>query len=268
SAVPSEAPSQVPSVVPSESPSMIPSVAPSEEPSMVPSMVPSEAPSTTPSMIPSMIPSTIPSMVPSTIPSTLPSMIPSEVPSEIPSFVPSFVPSESPSMQPSMVPSASPSKSPTMAPSSQPSGNVVLVVPGFPTAQSSPYAIGYPWVAIDGSTAGDYARGQSTHTQEENDPWWYVNIGAGWGNRPSTVKYVSVWNRSDCCAERLYGGWVQLLASNGAILQQKQITSAIGFGGQTLHFSPQPDVWFIKVQLYGAGRVLSLAEVQAVGFIQ
>lgn len=78
-----------------------------------------------------------------------------------------------------------------------------------------------------------------------------------------TILFVS------CSWDRLYGGWVQLIAADGStILSQQQITSAIGAGSQTLYFESVPNVHYIKDQLTGEARALSLAEVRAVGFVK
>ena len=39
-----------------------------------------------------------------------------------------------------------------------------------------------------------------THTQQQTDPWWYVDLGC-----ERTVAKVTVTNRGDCCGERLNG---------------------------------------------------------------
>lgn len=72
-----------------------------------------------------------------------------------------------------------------------------------------------------------------------------------------------------CCSwERLYGAYVQLIAANGDVLQQQQVTSGIGSGGQTYTFSPSiPNVYKIRVTIAGT-QYLQLAEVEATGYIQ
>lgn len=47
--------------------------------------------------------------------------------------------------------------------------------------------------AIDGNTNGDYEQAKSTtHTSEEANPWWEVDLGT-----EQTVDSVAVWNRTD-----------------------------------------------------------------------
>jgi hypothetical protein len=52
--------------------------------------------------------------------------------------------------------------------------------------------------AIDGSCDGVYPNGSVTHTQEEANPWWEVDLGIA-----QPTDQVTLWNRTDCCAERL-----------------------------------------------------------------
>ncbi len=47
--------------------------------------------------------------------------------------------------------------------------------------------------AIDGNTNGDYfAANSTTHTKQENNPWWEVDLGA---DKP--IERIALWNRTD-----------------------------------------------------------------------
>ena len=154
SVVPSNQPSDEPSLVPSISPSGRPSDGPSLYPSISPSERPSEiggwnpppglefkgeAWSSIPSKGPSDRPSPYPSIYHSERPSLQPSIPPSEVVSETPSTVPSIkdwnpppglefedkawssIPSKGPTVEPSLYPSVSPSEKVSGNPSTEPS---------------------------------------------------------------------------------------------------------------------------------------------------
>jgi len=54
--------------------------------------------------------------------------------------------------------------------------------------------------AIDGATDGVFTNGSVTHTPEVAEAWWEVDLGTG-----QPVDQISIWNRTDCCAERLEG---------------------------------------------------------------
>ena len=60
--------------------------------------------------------------------------------------------------------------------------------------------------AVDGSTHGDFKGGSVTHTTETSDPWWELDLGL-----ETVLDQVTVWNRTDCCGERLDGFTLRLL---------------------------------------------------------
>lgn len=72
-----------------------------------------------------------------------------------------------------------------------------------------------------------------------------------------------------CCSwGRLYGAYVQLIAADGTVLQQHQVTSDIVGGGQTYILSPSvPNVNKIRVTIAGT-EYLQLSQVEATGYIQ
>src|SRR5262249_6722789 len=64
---------------------------------------------------------------------------------------------------------------------------------GGKATQSSTDYSGEPQRAIDGNTNGDYfAANSTTHTRQENDPWWEVDLG---GDKP--IERIVLWNRTD-----------------------------------------------------------------------
>jgi len=65
-------------------------------------------------------------------------------------------------------------------------------------SQSSEGWSGRPSRAVDGNTNQRYGHKSCTHTQRSGRPWWKVNLG-----KPYRVQKVQIWNRSDCCQNRL-----------------------------------------------------------------
>ncbi|XP_064911339.1 uncharacterized protein LOC135578892 isoform X2 [Columba livia] len=59
--------------------------------------------------------------------------------------------------------------------------------------------------AVDGNQDGNWEHGSCTHTTEEPEPWWRVDLGAR-----HAVYAVTVTNRRDCCWERLKGAQVHV----------------------------------------------------------
>jgi hypothetical protein len=72
--------------------------------------------------------------------------------------------------------------------------------------QSSEASAGTPGCAIDGNTGGAYPQGSVTDTQAERDVWWEVDLGEA-----CPIERIVIWNRTDCCEDRLQGFTVQLL---------------------------------------------------------
>ncbi len=65
-------------------------------------------------------------------------------------------------------------------------------------SQSSTSAGGTADRAIDGNTDGNWNVGSSTATADQLDPWWEVDLG---GEYP--IDLITVYNRLDCCPDRL-----------------------------------------------------------------
>ncbi|KAH3702837.1 hypothetical protein DPMN_077863, partial [Dreissena polymorpha] len=90
----------------------------------------------------------------------------------------------------------------TSAPSSTavaPDDRVNLAI-GKRAYQSSTHERGAATDAVDGCTDGTYNNYCCTHTEIEDGPWWEVDLG---GDFP--IKEIVVYNRQDCCSERLAG---------------------------------------------------------------
>lgn len=101
---------------------------------------------------------------------------------------------------------------------------------------------GFPHYAIDGNTSGNYNHKSVTHTLAEPGAWWMVDLGAVYN-----IGSVRLWNRTDCCGERLSN--FQLLVSENAIASDDPRAAR----GR-----------YVRVQLMGK-NYLSLAEVEVFG---
>src|SRR5436309_2544435 len=58
-------------------------------------------------------------------------------------------------------------------------------------------------LAVDGNTSGLWADGSVTHTYGCANDWWQVDLGSSY-----LVSSVAIWNRMDCCSDRLSDYWV------------------------------------------------------------
>jgi F5/8 type C domain len=155
-------------------------------------------------------------------------------------------------------------------PVAEPASLVNLAL-GKPATQSGG---GNAALAVDGNTDGNHARGSVSHTGQFQHAWLQVDLGA-----EQAVENVLVWNRTDCCAERLKDYWVFLSdepfaeAATPAELARsprvwsRRVTSApspsqqIDVGGRKARH--------VRVQLAGTSPLeasfLALAELQVFG---
>ena len=69
---------------------------------------------------------------------------------------------------------------------------------GRPTRQSSTSFGGVASRAVDGLKDSNYNAGSCTHTTDEYQPWWRVDLGI-----VQPVYKVALKNRRDCCNYRL-----------------------------------------------------------------
>lgn len=151
---------------------------------------------------------------------------------------------------------------------------------GKPATQSSdigpPFSAtdGLAFKAVDGNTDGNGAGGMVTHTacggqlpsgecKGSDNPWWQVDLGTDF-----VVNRIQLWNRTDCCRERLdnfriwvkssTGNWENFIAGSGL--------HTFDPGEQyPLTFQGNKQARFIRVQIEKPTTFLSLAEVMVFG---
>lgn len=122
--------------------------------------------------------------------------------------------------------------------------------------QSSTAYGGNPERAVDGNTSGNWGDGSVTHTDSiaNVNSWWMVDLG-----KTRNIGEVVLWNRTDCCSERLSNFTVEVLDAN-----QNRVQSPISLGSVSTRTVLQlGDVAgrYVRVKLNRAD-FLSLAEVQ------
>lgn len=110
-----------------------------------------------------------------------------------------------------------------------------------------------PEIAVDGVTDGDCMMEQTSLTEEQENPWWRVDLGDA-----CTVNEITIYNRTDNDIEQLKNFTVILLDAAGNEVWKSVQDDA-----------PKPSITipvdakkgrFVKVQLNGKGT-LALAEV-------
>ena len=125
-----------------------------------------------------------------------------------------------------------------------------------PATQSSTWPWGEPSKAVDGNTDGNWSNGSVSHTNADNQAWWQVDLGGMYA-----IQRIDVWNRTDCCPERLSNFNVSVLDENQAAVATYYTA---GTAGTPTSINLSRTGRYVKVQLVGTNP-LSLAEVQVWG---
>jgi len=138
-----------------------------------------------------------------------------------------------------------------------------------PTGQSSTMNSGYAKRAVDGNTDGKWAGNSCTQTNVETNPYWYVDL-----EKPASVSKVQVFNRADCCGDRISNFEVRV----GAVEPSGTDFSANPACG-TVHWPDAPKEGggsftvdcdeaigrYVIIDLPGDNKQLTLCEVRVMG---
>ena len=128
-----------------------------------------------------------------------------------------------------------------------------------PARQSSLYDNrGLAEHAVDGNVDGNYNSKSSTHTSVENQAWWEVDLHV-----ESEIFSVYIYNRVDCCQERLTNFDVKFYD------YAHRLVKSVHYGGTAMNeygigMHPPVVARYVQVQLRGR-NALSMAEVQVLG---
>lgn len=139
---------------------------------------------------------------------------------------------------------------------------------GKTAIQSSTYPNGTASKAVDGNTNGVWANNSVTHTNNDMNAWWQVDLGA-----EEAVDYVNVFRRTDCCTDRLVNFYVML--SNNDLQSVTLADALIDPNVESYYVEGNPgnlkriltsgnSARYVKIQL-SARNHLSLAEVEVMG---
>ncbi|KAK2887366.1 hypothetical protein Q8A67_015594 [Cirrhinus molitorella] len=127
--------------------------------------------------------------------------------------------------------------------------------------QSSTYdEQGYAQNAIDGKEESVYSLGSCSHTEEQNDPWWRVDL-----KKSYSVTRVIITNREDCCSDRIKGAQIRIGNSLNNDGNENKWVASIGFisagGTESIGFKPI-EGRYVNIFLPGKKKILTLCEVQ------
>lgn len=128
---------------------------------------------------------------------------------------------------------------------------------GRNTRQSSMCSGGKAGRAVDGNTNGYYPSNSVSHTcnTSNGDAFWRVSVLNG-----SRIDKIVVWNRTDCCGERLNGAVVEIKVGSEVVASR-----TIGTAQRKHELDFPGGVVGDKVKISGVQNILSLAEVQVFG---
>jgi hypothetical protein len=124
---------------------------------------------------------------------------------------------------------------------------------GRPVSQSSTDVDGFAWRATDGNPDGDFFHNSVTHTTWEPDPWWQVDLQS-----LQHVGDVVLFNRTDCCSERLSNFAVEV-SDDGLSWQEFDYP---GTAPARVSIPVNRTAQYVRVQLIRVVSALNLAEVQ------
>ena len=135
-----------------------------------------------------------------------------------------------------------------------------------PTTQSSTYVTS-TFGAWDSSKAVDAntnsLENACTHTNPENNPWWIVDL-----ERTQSVMSVKIWNRRDCCSDRLEGFEVWI-GDDASSYSANLRCSTGGTAPLTSPYEVRVDCIgtgrYLFVALPGSNKILTLCEVEVYG---
>lgn len=146
-------------------------------------------------------------------------------------------------------------------------GPAINLAVGKSATQSSTGANAPAPRAVDGNTDGNYFNGSVTHTNYDANAWWQVDLGA-----IHSLDQVNVWNRTDCCPERLSNFYVlvsdlQFTSTDlTTTLNQPGVSSyyVTGTAGSPSQVSITGSGRYVRVQL-ASTNYLSMSELEVWG---
>ncbi|HKQ53664.1 MAG TPA: LamG-like jellyroll fold domain-containing protein [Pyrinomonadaceae bacterium] len=141
---------------------------------------------------------------------------------------------------------------------------------GRPATQSSTYTGATVNVsadrAVDGNTDGNSSSLSITHTNNDNQARWEVDLGYS-----ATIQNITLWNRTDCCSTRLSNFYVfvsdvPFTATDTTVQNQPGVWTYVysGAAGTQTIIPVGRSGRYVRVQLSGL-NYLTLAEVEVWG---
>ncbi|KAM4687849.1 fucolectin-like [Discoglossus pictus] len=129
---------------------------------------------------------------------------------------------------------------------------------GGKACQSSLYGsnlIPHAGRAIDGDTEGNFMKGSCTHTNNDKNPWWRVDLKESY-----SIGVVVISNRKDCCEDRLLGAEIRAGGSANNNNPVCGVVTDVSSPTITICCNGLPGR-YVSVVIPGASQYLTLCEV-------
>ncbi len=126
-------------------------------------------------------------------------------------------------------------------------------------------------LAVDGNTSGLWQNDNNTisHTGGDAGPWWEVDLGS-----VSDISEIKIWNRTDCCWDRLQNFYVMVsespITANSTTANQ-YMPGPLSFnsaGEASKSLKKTARGRYVRIFIAGDNNILSLAEVEVMKYVQ
>ena len=120
--------------------------------------------------------------------------------------------------------------------------------------------------AIDGNRDGNFWNNSVTHTKDEPNSWWQLELPL-----PAKIESIHIWNRTDtCCRNRLSNLRISVKSDSDEVVKIKNfVGSEIEGDSKLFEFDPPVMGRFVNIEIIkenlAKNGILSLAEVEVWG---
>eukprot|EP00058_Branchiostoma_floridae_P009247 XP_002594735.1 hypothetical protein BRAFLDRAFT_81185 [Branchiostoma floridae] len=138
--------------------------------------------------------------------------------------------------------------------------NLALYKPAYQSSES--VWNGNAGRAVDGGRSGTFGDGSCSHTDTEDNPWWYVDLG-----RTQEIDHITIFNRQDCCWDRITPFEVYI-GDNSDVTANPKLGGDFSFSAGQAEKTIQVGGLkgrYVGITLPGSNRVLTLCEVEVYG---
>uniref|UniRef100_A0A3P9Q9R8 Si:ch211-215k15.4 n=1 Tax=Poecilia reticulata TaxID=8081 RepID=A0A3P9Q9R8_POERE len=119
--------------------------------------------------------------------------------------------------------------------------------------------------AIDGNTNSVFRDGSCSHTEQQSNPWWRVDLLDSY-----VVTRVIITNREDCCEERINGAEIRIgnsIQFNGIENPRAATIFSIPRGAfKVIDILNRIEGRYVTIVIPGSGKILTLCEVEVYGY--